>query len=349
MARRTIHVVVACRGDEARDASRAIQQWIHTSDDRVLHGLVCRVETTADLRKAISSALARPSNTIAVAAGFREREVLRLLPRDLPAPAEIIVLTRPADGLPHKMPLATLLHHPKLVAWHDPIAAARKAILRLRTRCYSRIRTLTSDSDWRAYFSLRYQVWKQLRYIPRDKDCPESQWELDYTDRTAEPVGAFTTDGRLIGCARLVRGIGNEDPRRVSRIERLIAERRDPCLEGNFEYPRSLNHPYDILESFPKFREYYRELVTRGIRKAEVSRVIVHRNHQGSGLGEVLVDSLVALARARGIDVLFLACVRKHEHFYERSGFLAIEGLQCGRFVNVRVPAIAMERGWETV
>ena len=70
--------------------------------------------------------------------------------------------------------------------------------------------------------------------------------------------------------------------------------------------------------------------------------------NRNQGLGEVIVDSLISLAKNMRIEVLFLACLKEHERFYERCGFRAIEGMQCERFVNVNVPAIAMERRLRT-
>ncbi len=46
--------------------------------------------------------------------------------------------------------------------------------------------------------------------------------------------------------------------------------------------------------------------------------------------------------------MLLLACLKKNRTFYERSGFRAVEDLECASFVNVSVPAIAMERRFQT-
>lgn len=57
------------------------------------------------------------------------------------------------------------------------------------------------------------------------------------------------------------------------------------------------------------------------MRSAEVSRVIVAPEHRGEGLGEVLVDSLLSLARLQRLQVLFLACHMNLQGFYERVAF----------------------------
>jgi hypothetical protein len=43
-----------------------------------------------------------------------------------------------------------------------------------------------------------------MGYLPLEQDCTESQWELNFTDRTAYPLGVFTRENVLVGCARLV-------------------------------------------------------------------------------------------------------------------------------------------------
>jgi len=104
-----------------------------------------------------------------------------------------------------------------------------------------------------------------------------------------------------------------------------------------------------VLATFPKFEDYYQKLVSRHIRKAEVSRIIVRPIHEGvelrrHGLGEVIVDSLCTTAESKNVQMLFLACQRKHASFYSRCGFSPITGMECEKFGDFPVPAIAMER-----
>jgi len=345
MGASAIHVIVACRDARGTRQVRAIRAWLHRTDDPASKGAVQHVDKATDPCSALRGLAARVRDTIFITVGYGEAEARDILGRAAPSGLEaIILLAAPSGAHAPAHPSASLLEASPFLAFGDPMPALRKSILRLHARSYASIRELETLDDLRAHFSLRYRVWKRLRYIQDDKHCPQSQWELDFTDRTAEPIGAFSATGRLIGCARLVRGIGVENPHQVSLIDRLIEEKHDPCLRRNFQYPETIQHPYDILESFPRFRDYYKGLVKNGVPKAEVSRVIVKPGHRRAGLGEVVVDSLVSVASCLDVKVLFLACLRKHQRFYERCGFRTIPDLECDSFVNVRVPAIAMER-----
>ncbi|MFO0868456.1 MAG: GNAT family N-acetyltransferase [Pirellulales bacterium] len=179
-----------------------------------------------------------------------------------------------------------------------------------------------------SFFELRHRVWKEMGYLSPEKECPQVPWELDYTDRTSLPLGIFSkADGRLLGAARLVRGFGEDDPRQIRIIEDMLRLRNAANLVRNFRYPDSVAHPFDILGELDKFKEYYRNLVLRGISKAEVSRVVVDPDYRKLGFGEVIVDTVCSLARSHGIPGLFLACHRRHAAFYERSGFSPIQGV----------------------
>jgi GNAT superfamily N-acetyltransferase len=233
----------------------------------------------------------------------------------------------------------------------DPMPAIRKSLIRFRTKKIVTIRQLATRDELRKYFALRYKVWKALNYIAPEKDCPQSQWELDFTDRFAYPLGAFlkTDPSELVGCVRVVHAFGTVARNYVKMINDLIADH--PPLKKCFKLPDAIQHPFDI-ESFPDFPAYYRRFICEGIPHAEVSRVIVEETFRKKGIGEALVDSAISLARRQGVEVMFLACLSKHESFYNRCGFKTIEvkaangtdkQMKCSCFVNVEVPAIAME------
>jgi N-acetylglutamate synthase-like GNAT family acetyltransferase len=130
----------------------------------------------------------------------------------------------------------------------------------------------------------------------------------------------------------------------VNLVRELIVECNDPVLIRNFEYPDLMIHPFDLLQSFPTFQSYYQRLVVRGIRKAEVSRVIVSEPYRHLGIGELLVDTLAVLARSHQIQRLFLACAEMNAPLYRRSRFVVLPGMCTDTFANVNAPAIAMER-----
>lgn len=339
-----VDVVVACRHAADLHCFRNIREWSRQTQDAACRGAIRRVDKASDLRTALRRPAGQLHDTIVVATGYSETEAREQLSRWAPAGMEAIIVAGSHSGGSADTPSASLFELGPVVAGGDPMPFLRKAVLRLRVRRHTKIRLLETEGDLRGYFALRYRVWKDLGYIPPETDCSQSQWEVDYTDRTAEPVGVFAADGELIGCARLVHELGADNRRLVRLIDSLLRERSDPCLVRNFAYPRAISHPYDILESFPRFRQYYQRMVRQGTPKAEVSRVIVKPENRRAGLGEVIVDSLVSFAVCEQIKVLFLACLAERQGFYERCGFRAVPDLECDAFVNVRVPAIAMDR-----
>ena len=115
-------------------------------------------------------------------------------------------------------------------------------------------------------------------------NAKKSQFELDYTDRTALPIGIFNQNQQLIASARLVFPAGHESCH-VPLIKRMIDVTGDKQLQRNFDYPQILKHPFDLLECFNGFNGYFANLVRNQIPNAEISRVIVAPEYRHSGLG----------------------------------------------------------------
>ena len=346
-----IHVIVVCPQPGMDHVFRNIREWCHKIDDHLPHAVVDKYLSLPDALEAAREDTAR---SILIALGYKASEVHERLIDGERHNLEIIIRP-PRPTLrpePVEFPSSSLLADSLTVNVQDTISALRKSLLRMELKKMVTIRPLErgtfpgiapSKQDFQSYFRLRYQVWKEMGYLPAHRDCPETQMEIDFTDRTAIPIGAFTSEGTLIGCARLVFPFGSEVPRYVRIINDLVAEQGSAILSQNLKYPEKLNHPFDLLESFRGFREYYARLVRDGVRKAEVSRVIVAPSYRQHGLGEVLVDSLVSMARDLRLEVLFLACHGSHRGFYQRCGFRVLEGLECERFAGVNAPAIAMD------
>lgn len=303
------------------------------------------VYSLSDLQAGIAAVRRQPDNLILLTVGYEESQVADALAGADAEGLEVLICPKWARSRNGRTPTASLLDRSPNIVGVDLATALRKAHLRLQVARQITIRRLETAADFDAYFALRYRVWKQMRYIPQRKECSISKWELDYTDRTALPIGAFARGGEMVGCGRLVQSFGNEIPREeLNMLEELVLRRRDPQLLENFKYPPDIRHPYDLLEGFPKFSRYFMRLIRSRVSHAEVSRIIVASDYRRHGIGEVIVDSLVSLARLQRISVLFLACVEKHRTYYERCGFRMLKGLRCQRFVDVDVPAIAMTR-----
>lgn len=220
----------------------------------------------------------------------------------------------------------------------------RKSLLRIRTRKFATARVLDTRDELAAFFGLRYRVWSELNYLSEKKKCPECPWELDYTDRTSLPLGVFSKiDGSLLGGARLVSGFGEDNRTIIQKVETMLND-RPLLLQKNFENPTSMTHPFDILGEMDRFKEYYRELVRNRTPKAELSRVVVASEYRKIGLGEIIIDTMCALARSRAIRVVFLACKSEHADFYKRSQFNVVDGVAGNKFLTYQVSCIAMER-----
>jgi len=314
-------------------------------------GVVGEVYEAESLAKAAAHLRERPDRRVFVALGFRESEIFRILdPSEIKKRRMAVVIRVPSTSRRKpRQPSSSFRDTGPFVTARDPRMAIRKAVVRLLAHDGVAIRELRSEADFEAYFTLRYRVYKEMGYIPPHRDYPDSdqhsrRWDVSHTDRTARPVGAFTSRGELIGCARLVNVMGREIPRYASLIEKLVRRKNDEVALQNFSYPNRLEDPYDILSSFREFRAYFGRLVRSNISNAEVSRVIVEHDYRNKGLGEALVDTLISIARSGGVKVLFLGCLDGHQPFYENCGFSRLDLSACDSFTDVGVPAIAMER-----
>jgi hypothetical protein len=335
---------------ERTEILASVRQWCRNDGKphRGFPGLEASVGSTSDLALALKSAVESSCNQVIVVSGMEVAEVEQTV-RDVPdhgaLAKKLRIIAYSARSQWRGMPLASLLSAPLVTYTAAVLPALRKAVLALHVHEIVQIREIRSARDFEAYLALRYQVWSQLGYLDRSRMPTATEWELNFTDQTARPIGAFDGD-RLIGCARLVRQLGVSEPFYEQLIQQVIGARSDrDDLRPNLVPPRGMLHPFDVLESFPGFRTHYRELVRSRSSVAELSRVIVTPGgHYGrKGIGECLVDSITDLA-SNEHHVMVLACLEKHQRFYERCGYVRIEELSCDRFSGVNVPAIAMTR-----
>lgn len=318
---------------------RSIRAWANTDKwARALIGSVVPVPTIEALRQ-----LASPERPAVVAC-------LGWMPSALLASdvkwtewRRAVVVPPPAYNGPFHEVSAAVPDHGALVVVRDIAAALRKELVRWRNHSLI-VRELVTIDDLRQAFALRYAIWTSEGYVPPARNAFCARLELDYTDRTAVAVGAFTAAGSLVGCARIVRQLGAEARGQVTKIDAIVRDAGDPVLRRNFAYPPTLVHPFDLLEAFPGFRAYYHQLVVKKLEKGELSRVIVDPTWRGSRLSELLVDRMIEIARREHVDIVFLACRAALQPLYEASGFRRIPGLTADRFGDIPVPSILMER-----
>lgn len=201
------------------------------------------------------------------------------------------------------------------------------------------LRLLDSIQDLKDAFALRYQVWADLGYIPKEMQSKDNLLEVDNCDRYAIPIGSFTSNGRLSGVIRVVTQ--KEQSRWAGKIESLLNDIDDNVLINNYHKPYST--PFAIFESFEGMIPTWKELSLNYIPFGELSRVIVRKEFQGIGLSSPLIDFALAIALNEGIKFVFLACVEKQTTLYARHGFEIIEEVKSEVFSRVNQPARVMK------
>ena len=341
-------ITVSASGDTDR-VVHMIKKWCHNSKDPLVQSLSPSVSKEINLDRATN--LVGQNNTgakiILVPIGFSQSEVVHYLSETLKNNLEVIIRP-PRTGLNMELdtpPSSSLLEACRVINVQNTIPAIRKSLLRLTLGEEVRISYLQTQEQLLSYFRLRYRVWKDMGYLKKEYDCSNSCLEVDYTDESAIPIGAFNRDNILIGCARLVfaRKADITDSLDYDfMIRSMIGEMNDCCLTRSYQRPFAITHPFDVLEGFSRFQRYYRLLVRRKLHKAEISRVIVEPERRKQGLGEILVDTLVSIARQQRVNALFLACHEHHKVFYQRCGFHSLPGLWADHFLAVKKPSIAM-------
>ncbi len=341
----TIGVTVVYKQPGARKVLSKIREWCHNVDQPRYRKAVKHVALEENLTDAFNRIYYHDQDGVLIAIGFADEELLPYLQQ--PGRGEIIIRPPrpfPGDVEPDDPPTASLVTPYKpVVHVQNTIPALKKCILRIKAKNKYKVRQLAGVAEFKQYFGLRYRVWNMMKFIPDEYNSHATRLELNYSDRTAVPIGCFDRDGKMVATARLVFPQGRES-RFVAVVERIVTELDDPVLNRSFEYPARMMHPFDVLQSFKGFHKFYASLVHRHIRKAEVSRVIVAPEYRQQGLGQIMVDSLKSLAVKRQLDMLFLACTEDHVPFYQSCGFRLLEGegMRCEKFTHVNVAAVAM-------
>jgi predicted GNAT family N-acyltransferase len=341
----SVRTIVVDRDRARSELLRELRAWTVEGQPAACRQLLTDVVETSSLDEALGALSHDPDNTILVTSGYGAEELRDLVPNDTWRAAEIVVdAPEPVAGV-ETFPTASVMPRSGVVVTRYPIAALRKKLLRRWTSGFAEIRQVETPAELEAYFAFRFAEWNQRDFIGEARRSATAHLEIDVTDRTAIPLGLYRKgrDGdRLIGCVRLVRATGEEDPSYVRAVEELIRYKRDRVLERTFRLEGQYALPFDLLEVFPEFQDFYATIVRELRRPAEISRVIVDSRERGHGLGEVLVDTAISRAEQDSIHVLFLACREALKGLYERCGFEQLKGLWAERFLNINVPSIVM-------
>ena len=74
----------------------------------------------------------------------------------------------------------------------------------------------------------------------------------------------------------------------------------------------------------------------------ELSRVIVDRSFRGAGISDRLITAALERAVGKGINPIFLECLKIHQQIYEKHGFKRLDGVEAS-VIDVKRTMIAME------
>lgn len=341
----TVYVVDSAPG--ISELVRQIREWSVEGAPTQCRNLINEIIPAKDVDKALSTAGSRPDHAILVVSGIAYQTLKSEMSEDVLCSLEMIIHGDDENSGVEDFPTSSVAPKSKIVITRNIVAALRKKLLCAWALSLVEIRQIESMLDLEEYFAFRYSEWDKRGFIPAERRSANARLEIESTDRTATPLGMYESceDGnRLIGCVRLVRESGEENPSYVRAVDHLIRRKRDSVLRESFALAPCPPLPFDILEDFPEFDDYYAATVRGSKSVAEISRVIIDSNCRGSCLGEVLVDTAISMAAQESINILFLACSDKLKGYYNRCGFEELKGMWSERFMNINVPSIVMQR-----
>lgn len=204
------------------------------------------------------------------------------------------------------------------------------------------IRPLKNDNEreFREYFRLRHRVYTQMGYLDEATERTSSKIEINEADVHAIHLGAFDRSGfreTLIGSARVATN-GDADPTLQEMFETLVV--RDPIARQRLHDAYPLGLP--IFQTHRLMNPIITDIFRNHQQCGELSRVIVDRAHRGNGIANMLIAEALRRAVEKGLDRIFLECLKIHESLYEKHGFTRLPGIE-GCVVDVNRTMIAME------
>ena len=326
---------------------RQVREWSVEGTPTQCRDLISEIRHAKHIDKALSAVGSKPDHAILVVSGISYENLKTEISEDLLGSLEMILKGDENISGVEDFPTSSVIPKSKIIITKNIVAALRKKLLRTWALSLAEIRQIESTQDLEEYFAFRFLEWDRRGFIPAERRSANARLEIESTDRTATPVGMYESRkdaSRLIGCVRLVRESGEENPSYVRAVQQLIRRKRDPVLREAFALTPSPPLPFDILEEFPEFEDYYAATVRGSKRVAEISRVIVDPDWRKSRVGEVLVDTAISMANQESIHILFLACSRNLKEYYSLCGFEELKGVWSEKFLNINVPSIVMQR-----
>lgn len=319
-----------------------VRRWMMAREPALgKRGTTARVNSLGPLGAALRWRDELPDDRLVVTVGFRREEIeaSKISPGQCGEP---IILCEPEAANTNNYASASFVNNPAIVACNNVIPFLEKSLIRSSLRKQVQIRPPASAEEWAGYFSLRYRVWEQCNFLRDENKRAITKWEIDWKDRTAIPLCAITPEGKVVGCARVLKSY--EERPYVFQIADLLSRVGDETLLKLFSFPHCAKEPFDLLMEFPGFRAHYAEMIKNRKEPAEISRVAVDPEYRGRSLSEALVDTAVAYAEARHFAPLFLACREELIPLYAKCGFTAVKGLKSTKYLNIQLPSVIMQR-----
>ncbi len=344
MARSDVQLLPACQTRSPTGLRQVKELLLELRGQRGGHFPQVELEPVSSLDDAIQRACRDTDGSMVLACGFTTQEIKEVL-KQTACKTEPCIISQPRDATERlHIPSASLFERRTVTRVRSMKKGVHKAMLRIAARRLGELRPINEPDEFRQYFELRHRVWNGAGYMPTGSLLQTGGWEIDCCDRFSIPLGLFLPNGRLVACVRLVQEYGKESTEHVRTITALLKQKGDLAAIDAFSYKNKPEQPFDILWEFRGFRDYFASLVRARTDLAEVSRVAVDPEFRGDGILEVLVDSVVSLARVEGIDILLLACPEAIKKLYARCGFKQVPDLMSDRFFDIDRRSVVMER-----
>jgi len=204
------------------------------------------------------------------------------------------------------------------------------------------LRLLRNDNEreFREYFRLRHRVYAQMGYLDEEMEASPSKLEMNEADTHSIHLGAFCQSrcGEvLIGSARVATN-DEVDSELVELFEKIAENDRVSKRRLNDAYPLSLA----IFQTHKTMAGRLIDIIRNRQKCGELSRVIVDRSFRGAGISDRLITAALERAVGKGINPIFLECLKIHEQIYEKHGFKRLDGVEAS-VIDVKRTMIAME------
>ncbi len=198
------------------------------------------------------------------------------------------------------------------------------------------VNAVRSRAELEECLKLRYRVYHAMSYLEDEVSRCPAKIELDYFDQLSIHLIARTSDGHVVGTARLIapsispfeKGDMVEEPLDLQRRCRQWCHSTaqsvsEPVFRNKLQEAYAVSLP--IFQS-TDFKDRWGEILQPTGTYAEISRVIVAPEFRGLGISTLLMRTAIAVAYDIGKTRLLLECIPAHTRMYEKFGFRELGG-----------------------